>query len=150
MIPIPHDFLEFLRLLDQYNVKHLLIGGYAVAYHGYVRTTGDLDVFVEASEENARKLMQACIEFGLGSSVTESLLMEEGNVLRCGLPPMRLEILNRISGVSFEECWESRDFLPMKGVNIPVINVEKLLKNKKASGRTKDLLDFEMLEDRRK
>lgn len=149
MIPIPHDFLEFLSCLSDHEIKFLLIGGYAVAYHGYVRTTGDLDVFVECSPENAEKLVAACGGFGLGSSVTLELFLTPGNILRFGVPPMRLEILNDISGVSFQECWESRDVMKLREVEVPVIGIQKLLQNKKASGRQKDLLDLQMLQDKR-
>lgn len=147
MIPIPHDFLAFLSCLSSHDVKFLLIGGYAVAYHGYVRTTGDLDVFVDCSQENAEKLVAACEEFGLGASVSLELFLTPGNILRFGVPPMRLEILNEISGVIFQECWDSREVLKIRESEIPVISIQKLLKNKKASGRQKDLLDFQMLQD---
>ena len=115
MIPIPRDFLEFLRLLTNHGVKHLLIGGYAVAHYGYVRATGDLDVFVEASPENAERLVKACREFGLGESVVE--------------------------------CWESRNVVMIGDVEVPVISCTKLIQNKRASGRGKDLVDVEMLSE---
>ncbi len=145
MIPIPHDFLAFLRCLSEHRVKYLLIGGYAVAYHGYVRTTGDLDVFVECSPENAEKLLASCAAFGLGSTVSLELFLTPGNILRFGVPPMRLEILNEISGVSFDECWDSHQYLSVRDMEIPVISIGKLIQNKKASGRQKDLLDLQML-----
>ena len=147
MIPIPHDFLAFLKCLSEHRVKHLLIGGYAVAYHGYVRTTGDLDVFVECSTENARNLVSACVDFDLGSSVSEDLFLVPGNILRFGLPPMRLEILNEISGVTFGECWDAREYLEVHKVRIPVISIDMLLQNKKSSGRHKDILDLQMLQN---
>ncbi|MCH8511064.1 MAG: hypothetical protein LAT83_05370 [Kiritimatiellae bacterium] len=133
--------------MTDHRVKYLLIGGYAVAYHGYVRTTGDLDVFVECSEENAEKLVDACVAFGLGSTVNPALFLTPGNILRFGLPPMRLEILNEISGVSFEECWDSREVLKVGEMEVPVMSIGKLMQNKEASGRQKDLLDLQMLRD---
>lgn len=148
MIPIPRDFQEFLKLLAQHKVKHLLIGGYAVAYHGYVRTTGDMDVFVEASEVNALRLARACKEFGLGAAVKDSLFLEAGNVVRFGAPPMRLEILNQISGVAFTECWEDRELLRLGDLDVPVISAKHLIQNKRASDRAKDRLDVEMLADK--
>lgn len=147
MIPIPHDFLAFLNCLSEHRVKYLLIGGYAVAYHGYVRTTGDLDVFVECSQENAEKLLVASVAFGLGSTVSPDLFLTPGNILRFGIPPMRLEILNEISGVSFQECWDSHEYLNVRDIEIPIISIEKLIKNKEASGRQKDLLDLQMLKN---
>jgi len=133
--------------MSKHDVKFLLIGGYAVAYYGYVRTTGDLDIFVEDSPENAKRLVAACHEFGLGETVVDALFLEPGNIVRFGAPPMRLEILNQISGVEFFECWERRNVLSLSGVEVPIISYEELLKNKRASGRTKDLLDVEMLSD---
>ena len=145
MIPIPRDFLDFLRLLSAHKVKHLLIGGYAVAYYGYVRATGDLDIFVEASEINAERLVLACREFGLGDAVTKGLFLEEGNIIRFGSPPMRLEILNEISGVSFQDCWDGRNQFEIDGLEIPLIGSRELIQNKRSSGRAKDLVDAEML-----
>mgnify|MGYP002395898276 CR=1 FL=1 len=146
-IRLPHEFLTFLRLLNQSGSKYLLIGGYAVAHYGYVRATGDMDVFVECSKENARTLTDACKEFGLGDSVSEETFLVPGQILRFGLPPMRLEILNEISGVSFEDCWKSKKELQVEGITIPIISLEDLLKNKRASGRTKDQIDIEQLTD---
>jgi hypothetical protein len=122
-----------------------LIGGYAVAYHGYVRATGDLDIFVECSSENAESITKACQSFGLGNTVTPDLFSESGNIVRFGLPPMRLEVLTEISGVNFKECWENRETLVVRNQHIPVICLKDLLENKKKSGRTKDKLDIEML-----
>lgn len=145
MIPIPKEFLHFLKLLDQEKVKYLLIGGYAVAYHGYVRATGDLDIFVLCTPENAESISRACRTFGLGSAVIPALFLEPGNIVRFGLPPMRLEVLNEISGVNFQDCWENREIFRVEDQEIPVIHLEDLIKNKEKSGRTKDKLDVEML-----
>ena len=146
MIRLPHEFLEFLKLLNETNCKYLLIGGYAVAYYGFVRATGDLDVFVECSEENAEKLKSACSQFGLGDSVTKETFLEPGRILRFGVPPMRLEILNEISGVTFEECWETKESIDIDDCSVHAISLPCLLKNKKSSGRTKDQMDVEELE----
>lgn len=137
MIPIPKEFLHFLKLLDQHKVKYLLIGGYAVAYYGYVRATGDMDVYVECSSKNAQSIVKACQVFGLGEAVTPDLFTESGNVVRFGLPPMRLEVLNEISGVKFQECWKNRESLVIKDQNIPVICLKDLLKKKKCPGEPK-------------
>ena len=106
MIPIPRDFQDFLRLLNAKSIKYLIIGGYAVAYHGYVRYTGDLDVFVELSAENAAKLAAALREFGFNlPRVKPALFLQKGKIIRMGSEPMRREILNEIDGVSFQACY---------------------------------------------
>ncbi|MEX2381110.1 MAG: nucleotidyltransferase, partial [Opitutales bacterium] len=142
----PPDFLDFLRLLNREKVKYLLIGGYAVAHYGYVRATGDMDVFVDRTAENATRLSAACRLFGLGDEWEATDFLEVGVILRFGLPPLRLEILNQISGVTFEECFYQHSTVDVEDVTIPVISLERLLKNKEASGRDKDLLDLRRLQ----
>lgn len=145
MIHLPPEFLEFLKLLNRNEVKYLLIGGYAVAYYGFVRATGDMDIFVECSNDNAEKLARACHDFGLGSAVSSETFLEPGSILRFGVPPMRLEILNEISGVGFNECWGERDALHLPEVDVPIISLNRLLQNKRASGRPKDLVDIDQI-----
>ncbi|MGA0333741.1 MAG: nucleotidyltransferase [Kiritimatiellia bacterium] len=146
MILIPSDFLDFLKLLSQHQVEYLLIGGYAVAYHGYVRATGDMDIFIRATEKNGERLCAVFQEFGMGQDFNPKLFCKEGQILRLGVPPLRLEILNKISGVSFEECVNDAETLKVDTLSIPVISLEFLLLNKKASGRDKDLIDVKRLE----
>jgi len=145
MIQLPPDFLDFLRLLNRHKARYLLIGGYAVAYHGYVRATGDIDVFIHRSRDNAHHLINACRDFGLSEGITPDTFLEKGRILRFGLPPLRLEILNEISGVTFEECWDHHEILTVEETIIPVIGLHDLLRNKSASGRLKDQLDLDML-----
>jgi hypothetical protein len=124
----------------------VVIGGYAVAYHGYVRYTGDLDIFVEMSETNAAKLVSALREFGFDlPKLRPALFLEKGRIIRLGYEPMRLEILNEIDGVSFEECFRHRRRSRIGGLSINFIDLPRLLKNKRASGRQKDLADVEAL-----
>ena len=146
MIQIPSDFLDFLKLLNQHQVEYLLIGGYAVAYHGYVRATGDMDVFIRMSAENGSRLCKVFEEFGMWGSFEPELFVKEGQILRLGVPPLRLEILNKISGVTFEECLKDADTVTVAEVEIPVISLPCLLRNKRASGRDKDRLDVKRLE----
>lgn len=109
MIPIPTDFKDFLKLLNKHEVEYLIIGGYAVAFYGYVRFTGDMDVFVNLTAENVPRLRKTLNEFGFTeTSMPTELFSKKGNVVRMGVPPLRLEILNLISGVSFEECYSNR------------------------------------------
>lgn len=145
-IPIPPDFIEFLKLLNLNNVKYLLIGGYAVGFHGYVRATGDLDIWVATNKTNARKLVESIKQFGFETEHLKSeLFLKSNNVVRMGRPPIRIEVLTTISGVTFEQCYKERLTQEWNGITVQVISLEKLIKNKKASGRLKDLTDAEQL-----
>ncbi len=140
------DWNEFLRLLLSQRVKFLLVGGHAVAGHGEPRFTEDLDVFVDVSAENARALREVLVRFGFGEAApTEAELQELGRIWMIGRKPMRIDILTEIDGVSFEECWSGRAEAEFSGGVLPLIGREHLLKNKRASGRTKDLADVERL-----
>ena len=110
-IPLPPDFSEFLRLLNEHEVKYLLIGGYAVGYHGYVRATADMDVWIRRDKENAIRVVQVLEAFGFGDSALHpDLFMSEERLVRMGIPPMRIEILTSISGVMFDDCYASRSW----------------------------------------
>ncbi len=147
MILIPKDFKDFLKLLNARRVKYLIIGGYAVGYHGYPRATGDLDIFVEISPANAKALVGAFKKFGFDvPELKESLFLRKGKMVRVGRPPMRLEVLNDISGVSFDECYTSRVTDVIEGIQLHFIDLPHLLANKRASGRAKDLADVENLQ----
>lgn len=146
MTQIPRDFLELLKLLNQHGVKYLVIGGYAVVLHGHNRMTGDLDLFIELSPENAEAFCAAYHEFGLGrGEVTAADFLEEGKMIRAGFEPMRLEILNQISGVTFEECYPHRMEIEVEGIPVKFIGRDQLIANKLASGRDKDLSDVKKL-----
>ena len=141
---IPRDFKDFLKLLGQNEVQYLLIGGYAVGYYGYPRATADMDIWVNSEDkENIIRLKKALSDFGLGSSLNDSLFETEGEMLRIGYPPLRLEILSKISGVDFESCYKNRKHAKIDGLIIDIISIEDLKLNKKASGRHKDLNDLE-------
>ena len=146
MTQIPRDFLELLKLLNQHGVKYLVIGGYAVVLHGHNRMTGDLDLFIELSPRNAEAFCAAYHEFGLGrGEVTAKDFLEKGKMIRAGFEPMRLEILNQISGVTFDECYPHRVEVKIEGVPIQFIGRNQLIANKLASGRDKDLSDVKKL-----
>lgn len=142
-----NEFLEFLKLLDSKEVDFTLIGGYAVAFHGFVRYTGDIDILYRLSEENTERLKSVLIAFGFPESAIESSLFDKGNIIRIGVPPVRIELLNEISGVTQEEVWEHRisgTYGQIK--NIHFISIDDLRRNKKAAGRDKDLRDLKELE----
>ena len=145
-IELPQDFKEFLSILNSHEVDYLLIGGYAVGYYGYPRATNDMDIWVSIDSENAKKMVNVLNDFGLSTpDLSADLFLEKGNIVRLGIPPMRIEILNQISGVLFEECFSKRVIDEIDGIQINFISLERLKANKKASGRFKDLDDLENL-----
>lgn len=145
-IVLPPDFKEFLKLLNEHEVRYLLIGGYAVGYHGYARATEDMDIWVAVQPENANKIVNVLKDFGFASpDLSAALFLQEGKIIRMGLPPIRLEITTSISGVMFDECYEKRILDEIDGIDVSLIDLQNLKKNKKASGRAKDLADLENL-----
>jgi len=145
-IELPLDFKEFLKLLKEKGVRYLLIGGYAVGYHGYPRATNDMDIWIAIHPENAERMVIALREFGFDlPELTPDLFLIENKIIRMGNPPMRLEISTGISGVEFEECYSSRSVDTIDGVEVNIIDLLHLKANKKAAGRYKDLADLENL-----
>jgi hypothetical protein len=142
------DFRDLLLEFSDQRVEFLLVGAFAVAFHGVPRATGDMDVFVKASRENAKRVHAALVRFGapLESAGVEPADFEKpGVVYQMGLPPRRIDVLTEISGVTFDEAWESRDSVDLEGRPIFVIGREPLLRNKEASGRPKDIADVARL-----
>ncbi len=144
-IRLPRDFSEFLKLLNSKTAKYLLVGGYAVNYYGYSRSTGDLDIWIGLGPENAEVVCSALREFGF-LSANPKMLSTPNQIIRMGVPPLRLEILTSISGVDFGECYGRRAQVDVDGLAIPVIRLEDLRINKRAAGRAKDLADLEELQ----
>ncbi len=145
-ISLESDFKEFLKLLNANRVKYLVIGGYAVGYHGYPRATNDLDVWVAISPNNAKKLVNLLRKFGYATSeLSQDLFLREWSIVRMGVPPIRIEITTTISGVTFTECYTQRVIDEIDGIRVNLINLDQLKINKKASGRNKDLDDLEHL-----
>ncbi len=143
---LPDDFKEFLRLLNDHAVDYLLIGGYAVGYHGYPRTTADIDIWVAIRIDNARKLVDVFQQFGMHSEeITAGLFMQPGDIVRMGLPPMRIEVLNDIDGVGFDESYARCEKVEIDGIPVNIISLADLRCNKLAAGRHKDLDDIEHL-----
>lgn len=146
MIQLPPDFKEFLKLLKEHEVAYLLIGGYAVGYHGYPRATADLDIWVAIHPHNAEKIVTALKAFGFNvPELSKDLFLRKDQIVRMGVPPVRLEIVTTISGVEFDECYQERIVDILDGVEVNLIDLKHLKVNKKASGRHKDLNDLENL-----
>jgi len=132
--------------LNSHNVEYLIVGGFAVSYHGYPRSTNDIDIWVGITEVNAEKLVNAIEEFGFGDpSLTKELFLQPSKVVRMGLPPMRIEVLTSISGIDFDKCYPSHVADTIDGVPVRLIDLENLKANKRASGRYKDLDDLDNL-----
>lgn len=143
------DLKEFIALLNSHGVEYLIVGGHAVAFHGYPRLTVDLDFFVRPSSDNAKKLLGALDDFGFGGiGLDASDLTAPGKIIQLGREPNRIDLLTGISGVAFDEAWADRIAGALDGLPVPFIGRESLLKNKRASARPKDLADVAQLERR--
>ena len=141
------NFREFVGLLNEHEVRYLIVGGHAVAAHGYPRYTDDLDVWIECTPENARLLVQVLDDFGFTSrGLAENDFSEPDNVIQLGFPPQRIDLLTGLSGVSFKECYPARERFQHNGLTLAIIGLECLRKNKKAVGRHQDLGELENLE----
>ena len=143
---LPPDFKDFLRLLNSKEVEYLLVGVYAVGYHGYPRTTGDMDIWIAASETNASKVAEVLRQFGFAAdTVRPELFSKPGQIVRMGVPPVCIDIITSASGVSFADCFARRNLGMIDGLEVNIIHPDDLKQNKKASGRAKDLDDLENL-----
>ena len=145
-IHLPQDFKEFLRLLNAHQVEYLLIGGYAVGYFGYPRATADMDIWIAMNPANAERIVTALKEFGFNlPDLSAELFLEEWQIIRLGVPPVRIEISTTISGVHFDECFAEKEVAELDGEGVNLISLNHLKINKKASGRHQDLADLENL-----
>ena len=140
------DFNEFVELFVARGVRFLVVGGYALAAHGYPRATDDFDAWVWANSENAEKIVECLAEFGFGGlNLTTDDFTTLDRVVQLGYPPYRIDIITSISGVKFDNAWANRLVVDVDGLQVPFIGRDDLLKNKRATGRPKDLLDVERL-----
>lgn len=138
------DLKEFVALLTSLKIDFVIVGAHAVAFHGFPRFTGDIDLFIRPSLENARQIIKALNSFGFPlSDQLEITLTEPEKVIQLGRAPNRIDLLTSITGVSFDEAWENSIPTELDGVSVRMLSLEMLLKNKKASGRPKDLADVE-------
>lgn len=151
MTKLEKDFLDFISLCNQYNVKYLVIGGFAVAVHGYPRYTKDLDVSIEISEDNAEKIIKVINDFGLSSlRLTKEDFLKENFITQLGHEPVRIDILNDLDVVTFENAWKNRKIVTMFDVPINFIGLEELIKIKAKAGRKQDIADIDKLKKRNK
>ena len=141
------DFKEFIQSLNGNGVRYLVVGGYAVALHGYPRYTKDIDIWVELNPSNADKIMRTLDQFGFASlGLKAEDFLEPDTIIQLGYPPNRIDLLTTLTGVDFETCYSARIELDIEGLTVNFIDLENLKENKKASGRAQDLADLENLE----
>ncbi len=143
---LTEDFKEFLRLLNANRVDYLVVGGFAVGFHGYPRATIDLDVWVRMTPENAERVVATLAAFGfISAALDTSLFTNPRSLVRFGVPPFRIEIMTSIDGVEYDACRQRSVTTDVEGVAMPMISLDDLKTNKRAAGRHKDLNDLENL-----
>lgn len=148
MIELTEDFKDLLIELADAGADFVVVGGYAVAFHGHVRATKDLDVLVRPDPENARRVYRALAEFGApleNFEVTVDDFANYSGVLQIGLPPRRIDIIKKASGITFDEARDEGLHFDLEGRRIPIIGLQALIKNKLAAGRDQDLVDVKAL-----
>lgn len=141
------DFRDFVELLNKHEVEYMVVGGYALAFHGEPRFTGDLDIWIDCSETNAEKMVTVMKDFGAASlGFTKEDFIDEGIIKQIGQPPLRIDILGEIDGVKYSEALRDKQKFKSQGLSIPFIGAKDFIKNKEAVGRKKDLEDVRKLE----
>lgn len=140
------DFLDMIESLEGEDCRYIIVGGYAMAFNGYIRATGDIDILVEPDNKNSRKVLKALKNFGAPmTGLTEADFETEGTIFQIGMPPVRIDIITKIDGVSFDEAYNDRKYYSIKKNRVPYISLDIIIKNKRATGRDKDILDIEEL-----
>ena len=150
MRPLSRDLREFIHLLNTKSVEYVIVGAWALAFHGRPRYTGEFDSFVAREQDNADRLMEVIEAFGFGQSgIKRDDFLHVDHVIQLGREPNCIDILTGISGVAFDEAWESREQGSISDVAVLVISRDLLIKNKRAANRDKDRGDIKMLEKTR-
>lgn len=146
MTTLNQDYKHFIQLLNTHRIRYLIVGGYALAQYGQPGDTGDLDVWVEMDEGNARRVVAAIEDYGLGSAaITGARFLKPQQLVQIGHPPSRIDLLTSISGVDFPDCYDARQQVDIDGVPVTFISRDYLKKNKAATGRPQDQIDLEKL-----
>jgi predicted nucleotidyltransferase len=140
------DFQEFIELLNKHDVAYMIVGAHALAFHGKPRHTGDLDIWINPTDENAEKMMLVINDFGFGAiGLKKNDFLRENYVTQLGYPPLRIYILNSISGVTFDEAFGNRLFIEVDDLTVSYIGLNDLIKNKSDTARKQDIADLENL-----
>ena len=141
------DFLDFIRCLNRNQVEFVLVGAFAVAFHGRPRATGDMDVWIRPTPENATRTIKTLSDFGFASLSLREADILSGQIIQLGRVPLRIDLLTDLSGLSADEVWTSREKGPFEDEPAFYLGRASLIKNKRATGRHKDLADVESLEE---
>ena len=145
METLPKDFREFIELLNKNNVRYIVIGGYAVAYHGYVRSTNDIDIWIDIRKDNIKNMLKALDDFGFSSLNLKGTDFSPNQIIQLGYPPNRIALISTPAGIDFDICYKSKEQINIDNISVNIIDLENLLKSKKAANRTRDLADIEEL-----
>ncbi len=145
MITLPKDFREFIELLNRNKVRYIVIGGYAVVYHGYVRSTNDIDIWIDIRKDNIKKLIKVLDEFGFSSLNIKETDFSPNHIIQLGYPPNRIDLITTPAGIDFKTCYDSKEQVKIDDTRVNIIDLDNLIKTKRASNRTRDLADIEEL-----
>jgi predicted nucleotidyltransferase len=145
------DFEDFVSLLNKHQIDYMVVGGYALAFHGKPRHTGDLDIWIDISDVNSEKMCKVIDEFGMSSlGMQKEDFLKKGIITQIGYPPLRIDILNEIDGVDFKNSYSNKAIIDVDGLLINYIGIDDLIKNKTASGRHQDISDVNALKKSKK
>ncbi len=143
------DYKEMLQSLLDQKVEFIVVGAYALAAHGFPRATGDMDIWIKPNEKNSKKVYKALAQFGAPiNEIREDEFSQPGLIFQIGVVPRRIDIITKIDAVEFDEADSDKIFVDIDDLKIPVLSIDKLIKNKLATGREKDLLDAKLLKKR--
>lgn len=143
---IEKDYEELLQLLNKHEVRYCIVGAYAVAFYGKPRYTKDMDILVEPSVENGKRIVQALNDFGFGSlDLSEQDFAEEGNIIQLGYEPVRVDIITSIKGVTFDQAWTNKTLGNYGKEKVFFIGLKELIRNKERAARKQDMVDLDLL-----
>ena len=143
---VQKDFRELLALFNEHKVEYVIVGGYALAFHGAPRYTGDIDILIHPDTANAHRILAALDEFGFGSvDLKAADFQKQGNVIQLGVPPVRVDIITSLTGISWEDACAGKAHGKYGDISVHYIGREQFIANKRAVGRKKDLADIEAL-----
>lgn len=148
---LDQDFEDFVSLLNKHGVNYMVVGGYALAFHGKPRHTGDIDIWIDISDANAHSMVNVLNEFGMASlNMQKSDFLHRGIITQIGYPPLRIDILNEIDGVSFADAYLNKLVIDIDGLPVKYIGLNDLIKNKQTSARSQDITDVKELDKLKK
>jgi predicted nucleotidyltransferase len=151
MINLEKDFADFVSLCNKHMVQYIVIGGYAVSVHGYPRSTKDLDICIKSDRQNADKMISVLQEFGFGTlNIIAEDFMKKDFIMQLGYPPLRIDILNELNGMDFDEVYKNRRVVQLDSLSVNFIGYNELIMLKKMAGRPQDIADVKKLEKRNK